>query len=155
MKKVLYLLLLVPFAFLNSCDKEDVAPFDMTLTMGGVTMADNTFYTVRGGDVAIENFVAQALGQDKTDVANVIYYLDGQPLLGLPGNPFTGIFSTVNIPAGKHSIGVAGTLLQVDHSIKSFAVSYPLVIVDNEEDLPGGAPALGSYSLTLRFADSD
>lgn len=155
MKKLLYLLLLLPFSFITSCDKEEVAPFDMTLTMSGVSMADNTFYTVAGDNVSIDNLEVKSLGGTTTEVANVVYFLDGMALIGDPGFPFDGNFSTANIPAGRHTIGVSGYLLQEDHSLKNFAVNYPLVIVDNEEDLPSGAQELGTYSLTISFTNAD
>lgn len=145
----------MPFAFLGSCSKDEVAPFDMTLTMSDITMSDNTFYAIQGENVTIENLQVKSLGDTQTEVANVIFYLDGMPLLNMPGIPFTGNFSTANIPAGRHTIGVSGNLLQVDHSIKNFAVNYPFTVVENEEDLPAGAPELGTYSVTMTFTNAN
>ena len=150
MKKFFYLLLLLPFSMLMSCDDDkDFSPVDMTLTLDGVTYYNNSFYTISGDDVTIENLSAKALGDKNTEIANVTFYFDGIPLIGEPGNPFRGTFSTENIPAGNYTINVAGNLLQVDSSIKIFSVNYPLTIVASEDELPAGAPEIGSYSQTV------
>ena len=153
---MLYMLLLLPFSMLFSCSKEEVAPFDMTLTMNGVTMTDNVFYAVSGDDVTIQGLTVKSLGTTVTDVANVVYYIDGAPLVPIvPGAPFNGTFSTEGLAPGKHTIGVSGMLLQVDHSLKSFAVNYPFVIAEDEAGLPSGAPEIGEYSVTMTFTNAD
>lgn len=151
MKKMLYLLLLLPAVMLGGCSKEEVAPFDLTLSMSGVTEANGQFYAVSGDEVTIQSLTAKALGNTATQVSNVMFYLDGMPLFPTVWNVNPLTFSTSGIPAGRHSIGVTGYLLQVDHSLKDFSVSYPLVIVDNQENLPEGAPETGTYSLTVTF----
>lgn len=155
MKKLLYLLMLVPFALLSSCDKDEVTPFDMTLTLSGVTQADGNFYAVEGDNVTITGLDVTS-PNGKTAISNVMFFIDGVPLFGAPWNtvdPWT--FSTENFRPGTHTVDITGYLLQVDQSLKSFAVSYPLVIVGSEDDLPSGAPEFGSYSLTLNFSNSD
>lgn len=154
MKKLLYLLLLLPLTVFTACDdKDDLAPFDMTLTVGGVTQSDNSFYAVSGDDVTIESLTVDPVGGKTTDVANVMFYLDNVPLWVNPwqvGEPIS--FSTVNIPIGVHTIGITGNLLQVGQSIQTFASNYSLVIVGSQEDLPEGAPAIGSYSQTINVS---
>lgn len=155
MKKLLYLLLLVPFALMTSCNKDDdFAPFDMTLTLSGVSQVDGTFYAVQGDEVSIDNL--QVSSQEKqTAVANVMFYVDGMPLFVTPWNvdqPLT--FSTANLAPGTHNVNVSGNLLQVDQSIMEFAVNYKLVVVDSQENLPSEAPATGTYSQTINFTSS-
>lgn len=154
MKKLLYLLLLAPFALLTSCDKDEVTPFDMTLTLAGVSQADNNFYAVQGDEIAINNLEVASAG-DKTVVSNVLFYVDGYPLFPNPWNlegPLS--FSTANLKPGNHTINASGYLLQVNQSLKTFAVNYPLVIVDSEESLPAGAPEIGTYSMTINFTNN-
>ena len=154
MKKFYYLLLLLPFSLLMSCnDDKDFTPVDMTLTLDGVTLSNETFYTVAGEDVTIENLDVKTLGNKNSAVTNVTFYFNGVPLIGTPGNPFMGTFSTTGIPAGKYVINITGNLLQVDSSIKIFSVDYPINIVNSEEDLPAGAPEIGSYSQTITLTE--
>lgn len=151
MKKLLYLLLLVPLGMVTGCSKDDeVKPFDMTLTLSGVTQDNGNFYTVSGNDVTIESLEVKALDGTSTSVANVVYFLDGMPLVGVPGDFFDGTFSTAGLPVGQHTLGVTGNLLQVGASIQNFAATYTLNIVQSEEDLPSGAPAIGTYSQTFQ-----
>ncbi|MCH5214267.1 MAG: Ig-like domain repeat protein [Muribaculaceae bacterium] len=152
MKKLIYLLLLLPFAALTSCEKDDLAPFDMTLTLGGVSQYDGNFYAVQGDEVTIENLTVDPVGGKNTALSNVMFYIDGRPLWPTPWESVNGItFSTANLPAGTHTIGINGNLLQVDQSLQVFAVEYKLVVVDSDEGLPEGAPELGSFSSTVSF----
>ena len=153
MKKLLYLLLLVPFGFLTSCDKEDLASFDMTLTLSGVTQSDGYFYAVAGDAVTIQSLDVRGTDGKNTTVANVFFYLNNAPLFPDPwelGAPIS--FSTEGLQPGIYTIGIVGNLLQVDQPIQNFASNYKLVIVGNEEDLPENAPELGSYSVTINFS---
>lgn len=154
MKKLFYLLLVMPLALLASCDKDEITPFDMTLTLSGVTQADGNFYAVAGNNVTVDNLKVASSGSD-TAVANVMFFVDGVPLLGTPWDvisPWT--FSTAGLKPGVHTVDITGNLLQVDQSLKNFAVSYPLVIVENDDNLPADAPDLGTYSLTLHFTNT-
>lgn len=151
-KYFLYLLLLLPACILSSCSKDDLAPFDMTLTLSGVTQANGDFYAVYGDNVTIEALTINPVGGKNTQVSNVMFYIDGTPLIPSPWNP-TGpwTFSTTGIPVGRHQLGITGNLLQVDQSIQNFVADYNIVIVGDNESLPEGAPELGSYSQTISF----
>lgn len=152
MKKLLYLLLLLPFGLLTSCDKDDMASFDMTLTLSGVTQNEGCFYAVAGDVVSIQALDVQGTGGKNTTVANVLFYLNNTPLFPDPwelGDPIS--FSTEGLQPGTYNIGIVGNLLQVDQPIQNFAANYKLVIVGSEEDLPENAPELGTYSVTINF----
>lgn len=153
MKKLFYFFLLLPFSMLMSCsdDNKEFSPTDMTLTVSGVTEYNGGFYTVEGENVTLEKLTLKAIDGKDTEVANVTYYIDGLPLLSTPGNPFLGTFSTEGFAAGTYSLSLTGNLLQVDSPIKIFTANYPITIVETQEDLPAGAPELGTYSLTLRI----
>lgn len=154
MKKLLYLLFLLPFAIMTSCDKDDVQPFDMTLTLSNVTQVNGVFYAVSGQDVTIESLQVKGTGGKTTTANDVRFFLNDMPLFFNPWNiNEPASFSTEGLPAGTYTIGVTGNLLQVDASIQNFVTNYTLVIVENEESLPDGAPALGSYSQTINFTN--
>lgn len=153
MKRLIYLFVL-PLAILFSCnDDKNFSPVDLTLTLSGVTEFDGKFYTTSGEDVTIKDLTVKAIDGKTTDVVNVIYYLDGMPLLGTPGFPFLGTIPTENLRPGGYSLGVAGNILQVDAPIQEFAVAYPLIIVEDADLLPQDAPELGIYSLSIRMSN--
>lgn len=136
-----------------SCSKDEFSPVDMTLTLSGVTQSNDNFYTVVGEDVSIDNLTVKSIDGKNAGVANVTYYLNGVPMIGTPGNPFLGTFSTENLEPGTYVINITGNLLEVDSSIKIFTVDYPLTIVAASEDLPTDAPEIGTYSKTIRITE--
>lgn len=157
MKKLLYLLLLLPLAFAtSSCSKDDdVKPFELTLTLSGVTQVDGTFYAVAGDNITFDAFTAKPLGDKNTTVANVFFSINGHLLIPDPWNaldPWT--FSTEGLAPGTYTLNVAGNLLQVDQSIMNFVANYKLVIVDSAENLPSGAPEIGAYSSTITYTNN-
>ena len=155
MKKFYYLFLLLPLTLLMSCSNDDdFSPVDMTLTLGGVTLVNNNFYSVAGEKVSVENLEVKSIDGKNSAVTNVLFSLNGVPLNGVPGSPFVSSIPTENLQPGTYSIEITGNLLQVDSSIKVFAVDYSLTIVESEEDLPTDAPEIGSYSQTIRISEN-
>ena len=152
MKKIYYLLFLLPLSFLMACS-DDFTPVDMTVTLNGVTTSGESFYTVEGEDVSVENLEVKSIDGKPTAYSNVLFYFNGVPLMGNPENPLSAGFSTEDIPAGTYTLSITGSLLQEDASLKAFAVNYPLVIVSSQDDLPAGAPEIGSYSQTIRISN--
>lgn len=150
MKKLFYLLLLLPLSFLMSCNSEDdLAQVDLTITLEGVTELNGNFYTISGNDITIKNLFVKSLNGKNAVITNVTYYFEGRPMIGVPGNPFLGTFSTEGLPSGTYTLGLTGLVLEVDKTVTTVSCSYPLTIVDSEEDLPEGAPEIGSYSQTI------
>lgn len=152
MKKLLYLLLLMPFSLLISCnDEKDFSPVDLTLTLSGVTVSDDVFITVTGEEITIDGITAKSIDGKNSALANITFYLNGAPLIGTPGNPFSGTFSTEGFEAGTYYISLTGNLLQEDAPIQIFTAEYPIKIVENQEDLPENTPEIGTYTHTIRI----
>ena len=154
MKKLFYLLLLLPFSMFLSCDKDEgFSPADLTITLSGVTQSNNIFYTIAGENVSIDNLSIKALDGKATDLANVQFYLNGSPIVPTPGYDNL-VFSTENFPEGAYFINITGNLLQEGTSIMIFTASYELKIVDNPDNIPADAPEIGTYSQTLRVINN-
>lgn len=153
MRKLLYLFFLLPFSLLMACsdDDNDLPQVDLTLTLSGVTLDNDNFYTVSGDDITMDDLTTSPLNGKPSVLHDITYFFDGVPLVGEPGQPFMGTFSTEGIEPGNHSIGINGYILQEGSPISTFAVSFDLVIVETAEDLPAGAPAIGQYSQTIRM----
>lgn len=154
MKKLFYLLFLLPIAMFSSCSNDDeLANVDLTLTLDGVTQTEENgiFYTVEGNDITIEGVDVKSLSGKDAILVNVIYYFQGYPLIGNPANPFLGTFSTEDLEPGTYNLSLRAEVLEVDKSITSIATNYPIVVVKSSEDLPANAPEIGSYSVTLRL----
>ena len=153
MKKLLYLFFLLPFSLFISCsDDNNLSPVDITLTLSGVTESDDVFITVAGEEVTIEGITAKSIEGKNSALSNITFYLNGVPLIGTPGNPFQGTFSTEGFKAGTYNISVIGNLLQEGASIQIFTIEYPIKVVENQEDLPENTPEIGTYSQTIRIS---
>ncbi|MDE5974969.1 MAG: hypothetical protein K2G69_00310 [Muribaculaceae bacterium] len=150
MKKLFYLLLFLPLVLLSSCsDDNDLAQVDLSMTLSGVTMVDNTLYTVAGEIVSVDNVEVKSLTSEPAIIQRVEYSLDGLYLRNDFANPLGVTFSTEGFKIGKHFIGMSGLVLQVDKTITNIAARVPLVVVENISDLPQGAPEIGTYTVNL------
>lgn len=169
---------MLPLAFFASCNNDDDLPeVDLTLTLSGVTKVNDTFYAVQGDKVSdgtevatsedetgsdtgettvsddmivFDSFTATSLTGKNASVANVVYYLNTIPVAPAFDEPYFRI-STSNLEAGTYTINVTANVLQVDKSIANAAVNFPLVVVSSAEQLPDGAPAIGTQSITVRM----
>lgn len=151
MKKLFYLLFLLPLAFFASCnDDNDIAQVDFQVTLSGVTQSNNNFYTILDNTVTIDGVSVKSLTDKAATITGVRYYLDGYPIwASVEDNNFTFDFSTDNLKTGEHVLAITATVLQVDKTITQSVINVPLFIVENEEALPDGAPAIGTYSTVL------
>lgn len=152
MKKLFYLLFLLPLAFFSSCSNDDdLAEVDITTTLSGVTEIGETFYTVVGDTISIDSISVSSLTDKAAAVTGVRYFFDGYPIFGTIEAPFNFKINTEGVQEGTHTLAIAATVLQVDKSITSVALNYPVKIVLSEEDLPQDAPEIGTYSVTARL----
>lgn len=154
MKKLFYLLFLLPLAFFAACsDDDDLPEVDFTLTMSNVTQLNNTYYAIKGDTVKIDNVSVKSLTGSAATVTGVRYYLDYLPIMSNPiMTPFSTYFLTDKLPAQKYNLGITATVLQVDKSICSAAINVPLQLVESKDKLPEGAPEIGTYSTTMRIS---
>ncbi|MBD5357162.1 MAG: hypothetical protein HDR88_09195 [Bacteroides sp.] len=162
-------MLAFPLAFFTSCsDDDDLPQVDLTLTVSGVTQYDNAFYAIQGNTettpisdsesdseeeevnpnvVTIDGLKATSLTNQNAGVTNVVYFLDGiiiPPQLGT----LNVTIPTASLSIGTHTLSLSATVLQVDKTIANVTLRYPLCIVASAEDLPIGAPEIGTYSVT-------
>ena len=151
MKKLLYLMFLLPLTLFVSCSDDDSLPsVDFSITLNNVALENNVFYAVKGDVVEIENVAVKSLTDQSASVTGVRYYLSGVPIYGTIENPFVCDIETADLPVGKFTLNVTSTILQVDKRIANAVINYPLVIVEKIEDLPDGA-IIGTQTLTTRI----
>lgn len=149
MKKLFYLLFLLPFALMASCsDDDDLAQVDMTVTMSNVTKVNNTFYAIKGTTVTIDGTTVTPSAGKQATIVGVNYFMNGLPMPLAFAAPYAIEFKA-DLPAGSYVLDVTGEVLQVDKSITNMLCKYPFTIVETEEDLPDGAPEIGTYSSTI------
>lgn len=152
MKKLFYLLLLLPFGLFASCSDDDVADVDLNVTMSGVTQLNDSFYAVATDSISIDGVTATSLTDKAATVTNIRYQINGVPVFGTFENPYSITVPNELLTTGTNYINVYATVLQVDKSITSAGVQYPLVVVDSVASLPEGAPAVGTYTRTFNVS---
>lgn len=155
MKKLIYLLFLLPLGFLASCsDDDNLANVDLNVTLSGVTDLNNTFYSVSNDSVRIDGVTASSLTDKQAAVTNIRYQINGVPVFGTWEDPFSISVPNELLKTGTNLINVYATVLQVDKSLTSAAVQFPLVVVDSASNLPDGAPVIGTYTRTFTTTGS-
>ncbi len=124
---------------LASCNDDDDLPnVDISLTVDKGTVVDGTIYAVAGDTIQIASIdvVNNEAGKSAT-VTNVNYYWDGMYYAPAVFAPFGMTFPiSEDATEGNHAIGITATVLAVDKSIATAALSYPVVIVESADQIP-------------------
>lgn len=154
MKKLLYLMLLLPMAFFASCsnDDDEVPAVNSTITLSNVAEGENgTIYVVKDEPMEIKSLDVTTLNGKPAAIGNVRYAING---LGIgyfttATYPYSYVIEPLTFPkAGTFYLEATATILQVDKPISAAYYQIPLTVVDSADDLPEGA-VLGEYTLNL------
>lgn len=156
MKKLLYLLIAMPFLMFVSCsdDAADMEPdtvltVDNTVEVSGVTLLNDTLYTVVGTTIELNGVAVKTVSPQPATLHSALYFLDGN-VIASKNRSAAPNFTTDDNTVGKHTISVAATLRRADDSLTGVAINLPLVVVTDSSKLPKNAPAIGTYSRTVR-----
>ncbi len=150
MKKLLYLLLLLPLGFLASCNDDDDFPsVEITMTIDNAVNVDGHLYIVAGEPFKIASITSEGIGNAAT-ISGVNYYLDRVGIGYSFVAPYTAEIPASYLPVGNHLVAVSFDVLQVDKSLASASISNILTVVETAEDLPDGATP-GTVSLNYRL----
>ncbi len=148
MKKLLYLLLLLPLGFMTSCsDEDDMPSVDVTVTIDNAVDANGKIYIVEGEPLTVEGITAQGLGGKPAGITGVSYVLDHVGIGYTIVAPFGGTIDAAYLPAGEHLLTLSFDVLQLDKSIAYARLSTYVTVVPSAEDLPDGTTP-GQVSLT-------
>lgn len=138
MKKLLYLLLLLPLALVTaSCDDDDnkVPDVSINTSIEGGVLHDGVIYVVQGTPLVLE--VSLDNHTDKEGQLGVItfywdHYLAGQAVTV----PYTFEIATATQPVGTHLLQAEMPVYVVDYPICVGYFDYQVKIVASEDDLP-------------------
>lgn len=151
MKKLLYLLLLMPLGFLASChDDDDMPSVDITVNIDNAVDANGKIYIVSGEPLTVTGITAEGLGGKAAGISGVNYVLDHVGMGYTIVSPFGGSIPAAYLPVGNHLFTLAFDVLQVDKTIAYAQLSNIVTVVESEEDLPDGAVP-GAVALTYRL----
>ncbi|MDE6770436.1 MAG: hypothetical protein K2J78_12000 [Muribaculaceae bacterium] len=159
MKKLFYLLLLMPLAFLASCNNDDDFPqVDLKVTLSNVYQDPTTdkFYYVEDEEAApviIDGLSAVGVDNNNAAVANVFYSLNNRvPLVwATEEEPTKPYIAPADLFEGVNYINISATVLQVDKSMAQCYLDVPLYVVSSTDKLPAEGLILGTYSITMKM----
>lgn len=140
MKKLVLLLLALPF-ILVACDDDDKVPdVDFDITMSGGVSVDGTIYMVQGDTLDVESITVIAGSNVKKGVAigGATYYWDYDIAGATVTPPFGYSFDTQYARIGNHLLQIECPVLAIDFAPATAIVSYFVSIVEKKEDIPAG-----------------
>ncbi len=159
MKKILYLLLVLPFAMMiSSCSSDNDLPnVNVTMTFDNAAVDGNTLYVLQDSVFSLTGISTQTVGSDKSStIANIKYFWNGFPAPSLTWSPLPMEINMANMPvseSGKCQLGLDATLLEVDKSIAYCTLIVPIQAVASVDDLPNGV-TLGTATYTFTSSQS-
>lgn len=151
MKKLLYLLLLLPFGFFTSCnDDDDMPSVNVAVTFDNVVDSNGHLYIVSGEPLVVSGIEAEGLGGKAAAISGVNYILDHVAFGYNIVVPFGAEINSAYLPVGNHLFTLAFDVLQVDKSIAYAQLSNIVTVVESASDLPEGTtPGTVTLKYTL------
>lgn len=152
MKKLLYLLLVLPFAMMiSSCSSDkDLPNVDITMSFDNAAVKDGIVYVLADQEFSITGITTKAVASNQQSaIANMRYFWNGIPAPQLTWSDLPIVINMAEMPQpedGENILGLRATLLETDKSIAYTAINVPIKSVASVEDLPAGL-TLGEASL--------
>lgn len=152
MKKLLYLLLVIPFAMMiSSCsDEKDLPNVEITMSFDNAAVKDGVVYVVQEEAFSITGLTTKSVDSNQQSaIVNVKYFWNGIPAPGLTWSSFPMEIDLADMPepeSGKNILGLDATLLETDKSMAYCSLRIPIQSVALE-DMPE-APGEVSYTFT-------
>ena len=158
MKKLLYLLLVIPFAMMvSSCTNDNLPNVDITMSFDDAVVKDGTVYVVQDSVFSITGLSTKAVDSNQQSaIVNVRYFWNGYPAPELTWSPLPMEINMANMPvspSGKAVLGLNATLLETDKSMSYCTLEIPIKAVEKVEDLPDGLTP-GEAQITFTSARS-
>lgn len=154
MKKLLYLLLVVPFAMMiSSCSSDKNLPnVDISMSFDNAAVQDGIVYVLQDEVFSMTGITVKAVDtKQQAAIANIRYFWNGIPAPELTWSPLPMEIDMAQMPQpedGENILGLRATLLETDKSMAYTVLNVPIKAVESEEDLPDGI-TLGEATLTF------
>lgn len=151
MKKLIYLLLLLPLAMLGGChDDDDLPNVDVTVNYDNVVRADDgTIYVVAGTNLDIKDLSIKGVGGNAA-IVSMEYWWNGGVFAWDPYGPFVVDINTTGMKASRNTLTLYLDIAQVDKTLAFGVISVPVVVVESADDLPAGTEP-GAVSVTYNI----
>lgn len=160
MKKLLYLLLVLPFTMMiSSCSSDNDLPnVDITMSFDNAVVKEGVVYVVADQTLSVTGLTTKAVDSNQQSaIVNVRYFWNGIPAPGLTWSGFPMEINMAEMPlveSGNNVLGLNATLLETNKSMSYCTLNIPIKTVAADTDLPDGL-APGECSLTITTARSN
>lgn len=159
MRKLLYLLLVLPFALaFTSChDDDDLPNVTVTMNFGNAAVKDNVLYVAETDTLTLNSIETRAIdGTKSATLANVRYFWNGIPAPYLTWSNFPLEIPVADMPLvedGLNYLNLSATLLEIDKSIAYSTINVPIAVVPTVGDIPDGLVP-GDVQLVMQIGQS-
>lgn len=159
MKKLLYLLLVLPFAMLMaSCSDDDNLPdVQITMNFSNAAVDDGVLYVAKNDTLKLNSIVTKAMDANQSaTLANVRYFWNYIPAPSLTWSNFPLEIDIDAMPlteSGMNYLGMQATLLETDKSMAYTNIQVPIKVVETVEEFPAGQEP-GDVQLVLQVGQS-
>lgn len=156
MKKLLYLLIALPFALLGTSCSNDLPDVNVDMTFSNAAKDGSTIYAVQTDTIplTIDGFKVTSTDGKAATIANITYGWDGLPAPQLTFSNLPMEINLQNQKVGTHVLQMSATILEVDKSMAYSYMEIPVKVVASPEDLPDGL-TLGTVTYSMQVGQKD
>ncbi|MBQ9077384.1 MAG: hypothetical protein IJY31_06025 [Muribaculaceae bacterium] len=154
MKRLFYLLALLPVMFVSCSDDDDDFPeVRITFETSGAVIVDGTAYVVQGDTLSVDSIGVVPVNSGKRIVIGAAsYYWDYMPIGTNVLKPYNIAVVMDNVPLGRHLLQIECSLLAVDYAPVTAYFAYPVVVVSSADEIPpGGTEAPDAVTPKIRY----
>lgn len=159
MRKLLYLLLVLPFAMIMaSCsDDDDLPDVQITMNFGNAAVENGVLYVAQDSILTLNSIETKAMDANQSAaLVNARYYWNYIPAPSLTWSNFPLEIDIDAMPlteSGNNLFGLQATLLETDKSIAYTNIQVPIKVVASVEDFPAGQVP-GDVQLVMQVGQS-
>lgn len=147
MKKLLYLMLVLPLIMV-SCDDDEKPNVDFKIEIYGGKFINKTIYVVKGDTLCVENI--EIISHDKNAAMGpVSYFWDGRFILTNPFVPYKICIPTAGMVLSEHRLHFNCPVYAEDYPIMTAYFDYKVRLVETLDSIPNqpSQPIISGYSV--------
>lgn len=137
MKKILFLVLVLPLLIVSCNDDENDLPnidFEVSIT-GGINI-DGVLYVIKGDTLSIDSIDVISLDNKGAAIGAVTYFWDYFPIATNPFVPYGLKIATDRMHIGNHLLQMECPVYVVDYPILTAYFTYPIKLVESVDSIP-------------------
>lgn len=135
MKKIFYLLLILPLMMM-SCKEDEMPNVKFNVEFSGGVKVNGTIYVVKGDTLSVENVEIASHGDKNAAMGEVSYFLDGLFLITKFFPPYKINIPTNDMRINNHVLEFNCPLYVEDSPILTAYFRYPVKLVSNPDSIP-------------------